>query len=97
MKILVLNSKLGEVYIIGLRKEKKRKTKLLELTSKKNGILRFKNLSKRQYLDPRSLMVERDLGKNFKDLENVVFIFLVTKKWPESNYINIKFKKVGFF
>lgn len=92
----MIDSKVGEVYLIGLRQEKKHKTKIIEITNKKNGILKVLNLRRSEYKDARHLLNDRrgGDGKPFKALENLVFVFLVAKKWPEMNYAATKFKNV---
>ena len=92
----MIDSKVGEVYLIGLRQEKKHKTKVIEISNKKNGILKVLNLRRSQYQDARYLLNARrgGDGKPFEALENLVFVFLVTKKWPEMNYATTKFKNV---
>ena len=91
----MIDSKVGEVYLIGLRKEKQHKTKVIEITNKKNGILKVLNLRRSQYQYARNLLNNRrGDGKPFKALENLVFVFLIAKKWPEMNYAATKFKNV---
>ena len=91
--IKVLNSKVGEVYIVGMKNEKKKKTEIIEITSKNDGKIYYINLYERKYIDARQLLGRRNEGTAFINIENMSFAFLVTKKWPDmtttTNFKNV--------
>lgn len=97
-----MNSKIGEVYILGIKNKKKEKiTQFIEITSKKNGKIRFINLKDRGYQDARVLLEENAERRTLWDttlenIEDIHFVFFVSKKWPDINLENFKPKNVIF-
>lgn len=98
----MVNSKIGEVYILGIKNKKKQKiTKFIEITSKKNGKIKCINLKDGRYVDARILLDENLERRHWSDntlenIEDIQFIFFVTKKWPDLNLDNLKPKNVNF-
>ena len=93
----MVNCRVGEVYIIGIQKGHKKKTKLIQVFTKKGGKIRYINMINSQYLDAREISSgERFHSFLLKNLEDIRFVFWVTKKWPEinQNQNNIKFLNV---
>lgn len=95
----MVNSKIGEVYILGQRKGHKKQTKIIEISSKKDGEISFINLEEKTYINARELINLNAISKssNLKEIENIRFVFLVAKKWPELNQNTLNFKNVNYF
>jgi len=94
----VVNSRVGDVYILGIQKDQIKKTELIEVVKKKSGKIHYLNMINEQYVDARGISSgEQPIqGSALKDLEDIRFVFWVTKKWPEINQYqnNSKFKNV---
>lgn len=86
----MLDSKIGEVYIIGIHKEnKKRETIFIEIAAKTNNI-KYINLENYDYQNARTLSSHRRSFGKLENMDDIKFVFLVTKKWPETILTNIK-------
>lgn len=86
----MLNSKIGEVYIIGIHKEnKKRQTIFIEIASKTNNI-KYIDLENHDYQNARTLSDHRRSFSKLENMDDIKFVFLVTKKWPENILTNLK-------